>query len=516
MILFCMSAVTPAIAQTAEGNTYILNGHDINYKPAVGPADDLKEIKKLDENRRLYVDYASGYQLAYPHHMSVDPSMQRTVLYDSQTCIEIYYDNFSQSESVSSVWSYINYSNKMIKNLPEHHIGMDYTIALNGHKVHILSWSREQLAKVNNDKNYYLSAEIIKNNQEVYTLIFKSTHPVEGYMPILESFTFINRQGSPGINCRLQPVNKKWNHETAEFYNQFFGPEADLHWGIFDPYAPESFATLKNIEKQLNYEFPVVVYYQTIDSAVNTTALQNAWDNNRVVELTLQTFSYKLNPAQNQTLTYKILRGEYDSYLHNYARSLKDFGHPVLFRLNNEMNGDWCTYSSYYYSKDTELYKALWQYVHNVFAEEQADNVLWVWNPHDNSFPDFEWNNALHYFPGEEYVDIVGLTGYNTGNYYPGEKWRSFKEIYDPLYRMNIKAFDYPLMITEFGSNSVGGDKIAWIREMFANMSNYPAIKLAVWWSGTDWDSQMRPARIYRLDENQAILKAFQEGLNKE
>ena len=42
-------------------------------------------------------------------------------------------------------------------------------------------------------------------------------------------------------------------------------------------------------------------------------------------------------------------------------------------------------------------------------------NVLWVWNPNEKSFPNFTWNAMELYYPGNEYVDIIGLTGYNTG-----------------------------------------------------------------------------------------------------
>jgi CBS domain-containing protein len=108
---------------------------------------------------------------------------------------------------------------------------------------------------------------------------------------------------------------------------------------------------------------------------------------------------------------------------------------------------------------------------------------------------------------------VSGLTGYNTGTYYPGEKWREFAHIYDPLYRLYSSVFEHPFMITEFGSNSVGGDKVAWIEGMFAAIDQFPRIKVAVWWNGIDWDAQMNPARIYRIDENNAVLDAFARGL---
>ena len=155
----------------------------------------------------------------------------------------------------------------------------------------------------------------------------------------------------------------------------------------------------------------------------------------------------------------------------------------------------------------------MWRHVYDIFAAEEVDNVLWVWNPNDISFPDFKLNHALAYYPGDKYVDIVGLTGYNTGNYYEGEIWREFGDIYDPLYQTYSRFFSHPFMISEFGSNSVGGDKAAWITNMFTHLHKYPQIKAAIWWNGTDWDQNQQPARIYRLDENKMILDAFRKGL---
>ncbi|MGE5389761.1 MAG: glycoside hydrolase family 26 protein, partial [Deltaproteobacteria bacterium] len=210
-----------------------------------------------------------------------------------------------------------------------------------------------------------------------------------------------------------------------------------------------------------------------------------------------------------------VLNGKYDAFLVNYARQLKAFGHPVLFRLNNEMNGDWCSWCAANSSTDTELYRAMWRYIYGIFKQQGADNALWVWNPNELSFPGFKWNSYINYFPGSDYVDIIGLTGYNTGNYYPGERWRDFRTIYDPLYWEYSRVFNYPFMITEFGCNKVGGDKPAWIRDMFQQMPAYKNIKLVVWFNGIDYDVNGNPARTYRMDQDAGVLQEFAQGLNK-
>ena len=143
------------------------------------------------------------------------------------------------------------------------------------------------------------------------------------------------------------------------------------------------------------------------------------------------------------------------------------------------------------------------------------DNCIWIFNPHDRSAPPSKWNDALAYYPGNEYVQLLGVTGYNNGTYYShqAETWRSFAEIYDrveELYQPHFSTF--PWIITEFASSGIGGDKAQWIRDMFQQIGEYENIKIAVWFSHADYDGET-PARTYWLDETQESLQAFKEGL---
>ncbi|HNX28824.1 MAG TPA: glycosyl hydrolase [Syntrophomonadaceae bacterium] len=473
------------------------------------------------ESEPAYITYTNlvdGYQINYPAHMQIDDSLPAigTVISDDKTRIEIYYDDFTGSDSVISAYSYINYANRFKQNTKYHQVLEDRYFPLNGFNAHILKWYREKLPAIPDDKNHYLCAEIIKNPREVYTIFFKSSEPINDYMKVLNSFTLREISQPARVKFKFAPLPRDWNEETMQFYQDYFVDNQQLNWGLFEHTAPEDNTVLNKIEDSLNYHFPLLLKYQMLDNPFPLQALQTAYDNNRYVELTLQTFWLRLSDSRNEEMVYEILEGKYDLFFLNYAQKLKTFGHPVLFRLNNEMNGDWCKYSAYYTCKDPEIFKAMWRHIYNIFAAEGVDNVLWVWNPNDISFPDFKINHALAYYPGDQYVDIVGLTGYNTGNYYTGEKWREFEAIYEPLYQTYSSYFSHPFIITEFASNSVGGDKAAWVKNMFTEINQYPQIKAAIWWNGTDWDDDMHPARIYRLDENKTVLDTFRMGLSKQ
>jgi hypothetical protein len=70
-------------------------------------------------------------------------------------------------------------------------------------------------------------------------------------------------------------------------------------------------------------------------------------------------------------------------------------------------------------------------------------------------------------------------------------------------------------MISEFASNSIGGDKTAWIHDMFTQIVKLKKIKVAIWWSGIDYDANGIPGRIYLLDDDEQTTNAFREHLQE-
>jgi hypothetical protein len=452
-----------------------------------------------------------GYQISYPGHMRIDDSLAavRTKFFDETTQIEVYYDDFHNS--VSNSETYIGYGNRFINDTKNHRVEKDERVEISGLNAHLLKWERDKLQRVENDKHYYVSAEIVKSDMEVYTILIKSAKPIENEMELLNSFRVTEKEGTPAIRQVFKKAKLKVSGETRAWYERIF-MNGGLKWGIYEPTAKTSMDTLHALEKKLDFTFDLLVRYQSLDKGLPLKELQTAYKDNKLVELTMQTM---FNGKNNTGLVYDILNGTYDEFLTKYAKDIKAFGHPVLFRLNNEMNGDWVPYSSYHFSKDTDIYVELWKYFHTLFRQNGVDNVLWVWNPNHLSKPDFAWNHALLYYPGDDYVDIIGMTAYNTGTYYSGEEWTSFDQLYAPLYAEYSEWFPQPLMITEFGSSSIGGDKTAWVNKMFKDIRKYPKIKAAVWWSHVDYDPNKNPARIYKLDETEELADTFKKHLRE-
>src|SRR5437588_405859 len=137
-----------------------------------------------------------------------------------------------------------------------------------------------------------------------------------------------------------------------------------------------------------------------------------------------------------------------------------------------------------------KAYVAAWRHIHDVFLEQGATNVAWVWAPNDSSLPDQPWNHWTNYYPGDAYVDWVGIDGFNWGTSESWSSWRDLTDIIRPIYE------DYagrkPIMVAETGSARHGGSKAQWFNDARAILeSDFPAVRAFVYFNApgvpSDW-----------------------------
>ena len=199
-----------------------------------------------------------------------------------------------------------------------------------------------------------------------------------------------------------------------------------------------------------------------------------------------------------------ISRGEYDDFFRQWARDAKTAGRRVLLRFGFEFNGDWFTWSG-----NPEAYVAAWRHVHGLFGEAGAGNVEWVWAPNVTSSPDVPTNSMHRYYPGDAYVDWIGVDGYNFGNRHDEwHRWKTFDEIFDPvLDDFENRYAEKPVIITEFGCAPGKPDRRAqWIRAAHENLSRRPQVKAAIWFN---YDKRREHEPNWRIDATPDSLDAF-------
>lgn len=463
-----------------------------------------------------YVNYMDGYALRLPFAAKVqlDNAKNISSLIDpSQNIqVDIMRQRFSDSD-LNNSRIYRSYSHRFLRNKEEHQTISDEVIEHNGKNLHLTEWSRNRLSKVKNDRNYYYYIDYTISSKDILTIHCKSDFPIEKntWLWMVDSIRLFEPSVAKVHTVAKPPTKRQWAKVTEDFYRQYLSENAELTWGIFSPQYPYYTPALRQIETAISHQFPIVLDYHGI-TLVSKHAARNAFatakQEKRVLEYTVQ----PPLGAEGPNYVYRLLNGDFDKEFTDMAKEIVAQEHPILFRLFNEMNGDWCSYSAFHTGADAELYKLAYRYVYQLFEENGANQyAIWVWNPNERSFPDYLWNSEMAYYPGDEYVDVVGMTAYNTGDYYKGESWKSFSTLYDDLYQHYTRNFKQPLMITEFASSTFGGDKVLWTEDMLSKIESKNRIKIAIWWNGADKDSDGNEARIYYIDRPRENLEVFRQ-----
>lgn len=198
-----------------------------------------------------------------------------------------------------------------------------------------------------------------------------------------------------------------------------------------------------------------------------------------------------------------IARGAHDARIRRWAAAARAWNRPVLLRFAPEMNGTWNPWSVGVGGTTSKTFVAAWRRVHELFESEGAGNVGWVWAPN----VDFPGATPLQsVYPGDRYVDWVGVDGYNWGRSRRRARWQSFDEIFGPTLDQVRRLTRKPIMLAETASTEVGGDKAAWISDFFRSLERNRDILAFVWFNyakETDW----------RIQSSEAARSAFARGV---
>jgi hypothetical protein len=193
-----------------------------------------------------------------------------------------------------------------------------------------------------------------------------------------------------------------------------------------------------------------------------------------------------------------ITNGSQDRIIRSAARRLAKYGRPMLLRWAWEMNGSWFEWDGTHNGKDPSAYASAYRRIHRIFREEGADNVAFVWSPNWNSGPDEPWNRMERYYPGDEYVDWVGVSGYDFSAESPATLFRHVVSTYGAR---------KPIVLSETAAIDHGGEsKAKWISALSAYVKRTPSIGAVVWF---DTDVQHDSEHNFRFDTSEEALAAY-------
>jgi len=266
---------------------------------------------------------------------------------------------------------------------------------------------------------------------------------------------------------------------------------------------------IQNYEAVIQREVAVVKLYAKIVDEFPMADCLTISNHGTSATVPLIDINPKISDTGSPPILGNIINGDFDIYINNWAQQAKAYGKPLYISFDGEMNGAWGepmgsehVGSGYANGGGTlngygdpakpdgpERYVDAWRHIHGIFKAVGADNVAWVWAVNNTDWPADSWNEFENYYPGDAYVDWLGVDGYNWN--FDDIGWLTFEDVFETaLYRLRAINADKPIMLAEFGcaqqkpDDPPSHDKSVWITDCFNLLKTtypYTAVECFIW-----------------------------------
>lgn len=201
-----------------------------------------------------------------------------------------------------------------------------------------------------------------------------------------------------------------------------------------------------------------------------------------------------------------IAKGDYDFYIDAWAADAARFGSPIFMRFAHEMNDPY-RYPWGPQNNTKEEFIAAWQRVVSRFRRAGATNVVWVWSPH------VAYRYWETYYPGADAVDWVATGALNFGTVARWSQWWSFHDLFGMKYDA-LAEFRKPVMIAEFASLNVGGERADWYRAALTDLPGvYPSVKAILFFQARGDQTVTYQQVDWSISDDPAVGRAVAEAI---
>ncbi len=218
--------------------------------------------------------------------------------------------------------------------------------------------------------------------------------------------------------------------------------------------------------------------------------------------------------------TRAIARGDFDADLAKWARAAARFKTPILVEWGTEMNGEWFQWNARWNGKQrgAKRFADAYRHIIDVMRTNGASNIIWVFHVNWADGPPRNWNQMEKYYPGDDYIDWLGISLYSMQG--PNEdEPTAFSEIDKTIHRLNKMAYAKPIIIAEFGTDVHNPHEPAapWADKALRQIlsGKWPNLIGFSWWNET-WPNGDDPADATdtRIVSDPNLIKVFRRHLN--
>lgn len=199
-------------------------------------------------------------------------------------------------------------------------------------------------------------------------------------------------------------------------------------------------------------------------------------------------YSIPMLPPDRSATLAQGADGKFDKLFERYARILVDYGYgDSIIRLGWEFNGHWYPWES----NDAKSWIAYWRRIVTLMRATPGAHFKFDWNPAGG----WTKHRADEAYPGDEFVDIIGLDYYNSA-FKPGsspqQHWQL--RLYGPhglkWHRDFARAHGKPMSFPEWGTgkrnDGSGGEDDPYFVEQMAKWIASNNVLYHIYWDYPD------------------------------
>lgn len=170
----------------------------------------------------------------------------------------------------------------------------------------------------------------------------------------------------------------------------------NVHWVTWD------WLTAPGLYSTLNGKDPVKVY-----------DLYAGWQGVMVLSMSMAGSS---NDSDYDQRMRECAMGNFDAYWQTFAKNASDAGRTgdtTVVSLAREFNGTWFKWNPSNVGLD--VWTSCWRHVYGAIHANSSLRVAWVLSASSNTMKggDYSVNTAWDAYPGDDYVDVVGINRYD-------------------------------------------------------------------------------------------------------
>ncbi|WP_168194608.1 glycosyltransferase family 2 protein [Antarcticibacterium arcticum] len=254
-------------------------------------------------------------------------------------------------------------------------------------------------------------------------------------------------------------------------------PLSGKYLGIFHPYQETGLSDIQEItfiENQQDVNFNIVSLYlawnrQSIESFPHDL-MTDIFEKDAIPIITWEPWTAELATQDSEPelregrKSFKhIANGTYDNYIRDFIQILKSYDQPIFLRYAHEFDNPQYPWSAVG-GNTPEEFIAAWKHVHELIKAEGANKIIMVWNP-------WKAHNMAGYYPGDDYVDWIGITLLNYDALNSDGQYHPFKDLYKPFSDEFFWFTRKPVMLAEFGSLKIKDRQEEWLLDAMTSIN---------------------------------------------